>query len=148
MIQPEELKKHERLLWSTGSGVDVWAMFRACLAGDLATVERLVGKDKTLVRCQHAYRTPLYFAVRENRLEVAAFLLERGADPFGLALNDSLLQICTDRGYGDMASLLEEHFARKLNASPRGEALAAAIRERHLARVRTLLDAQPDLLQA
>ena len=146
MIQPEELKKHERLRWSAGSGVDVWDLFCACVAGDLPAVKGLVGRDPSLVRSQHAYRTPLYFAVRENRLDVAAFLLEQGADPFGLALNDTLLEICRDRGHSEMSSLLEEHFASRLNASPRGEALAAAIRERDLPRVRSLLDASPELL--
>ena len=114
MIQPEALKKDERLLWSTGSGVDVWDLFCACVAGDLPAVKRLVGKDPTLVRSQHAYRTPIYFAVRENRIDVVAFLLDHGADPFGLAVNDSLLEICRDRGYGELASLLQEA------TSPRG----------------------------
>ena len=43
------------------------------------------------MRCHHAYRTSLYFAVRENQMEVARFLLERGADPLSLAVNDSLV---------------------------------------------------------
>jgi ankyrin repeat protein len=148
MIQPEALKKRERLLWSTGSGVDVWDLFGACLAGDLPTVERLVDNDPSLVRSHHAYRTPLYFAVRENRIEVVSFLLEHGADPLGLAVNDSLLEICRDRGHGELAKLLEANLAGARNASPRGEAVAAAIRERDLPRVRSLLDASPDLLHA
>ena len=118
MIQPEALKKRERLQWSTGSGVDVWDLFGACLAGDLPTVKRLVDKDPSLVRSQHAYRTPIHFAVRENRIDVVTFLLERGADPFGLAVSDSLLEICRDRGYGDLAHLLEATFAATRNASP------------------------------
>ena len=75
MIQPEALKKDEPLLWSAGKGTDVWAMFSAAIAGDLEAIKRLVGRDASLVRCHYAYRTPLYFAVRENRSEVAAFLL-------------------------------------------------------------------------
>jgi len=148
MIQPEALKKRERLLWSTGSGVDVWDLFGACLAGDLRTVKRLVDNDPSLVRSQHAYKTPVYFAVRENRIDVVAFLLERGADPFGLAVNDSLLEICRDRGYGDLAHLLEETFADTRNASPRGQAVAAAIREHDVRKLRSLLDASPGLLHA
>jgi len=37
--------------------------------------------DPSLARGHYEYRTPLSFAVRENQLDVAALLLERGADP-------------------------------------------------------------------
>jgi ankyrin repeat protein len=146
MIRPDALKKNEPLKWSTGMGTDVWDMFCACIAGDLEAVRRLVEKDATLVRCQHVYRTPLYFAVRENRVDVAAFLLEHGADPLSLAVNDSLLDICRDRGYAKMVILLETHLADKYNASPKGEPVAAAVRGHDLDKVRSLLDAEPELL--
>jgi ankyrin repeat protein len=148
MIQPEELKKNKPLTWSTGRGTDVWKMFCACVAGDLKAVKRLLKKDPSLARCNYAYRTPIYFAVRENRVEVAAFLLDRGADPFGLAVNDSLLDICRDRGYAELEKLLEARYASLHGASPKGEAIAAAIRERDLAKTRSLLDASPELLHA
>jgi ankyrin repeat protein len=147
MIQPEELKSDQPLLWSPGTGTEVWEMFCAAIAGDLETIKRLLNKNPLLVRCQHAYRTPIYFAVRENRGEVAAFLLEHGADPLSLAVNDSLLDICHDRGYGQMQKLLETHLAAH-GASPQGNAVAAAIRARDLLKVRSLLDASPELLQA
>ena len=56
-------------------------MFCACISGDLETIKRLLYKDPALSRCNHAYRTPIYFAVRENQMAVAEFLLEQGADP-------------------------------------------------------------------
>ncbi|MDX2032171.1 MAG: ankyrin repeat domain-containing protein [Blastocatellia bacterium] len=146
MIQPEALKRDEPLLWSTGRGVDVWEMFCACIAGDLEAVRRLVQKDPALVRCQHAYRTPIYFAVRENRVAVASFLLESGADPLSLAVNDSLLQIARDRGCEEMEELLAAAFAARQGASPKGEAVAEAIRARDLEGVRAILDASPELL--
>ena len=59
MNQPDVLKKNEPLMWSPGRGTDVWEMFCACVAGDLAAVERLVKKEPLLVRSSHAYRTPL-----------------------------------------------------------------------------------------
>ena len=77
MTQPDDLKTDERLVWSTGRGTEVWALFCACAAGDLSAVRKLLDRDPSLVKCQHEYRKPLYFAVRENRLEVAAYLLER-----------------------------------------------------------------------
>jgi ankyrin repeat protein len=148
MIQPEALKKSEPLMWSTGTGTDVWELFGACIAGSLETVKRLLAKDPSLVHTQHAYRTPLYFAVRENRVDIAAFLLDQGADPLGLAVNDSLLQIARDRGYAEMGKVLEEKFTNLHGASAKGEALAAAIRERDIAKVTALLDAAPELVHA
>src|SRR6185503_17378948 len=102
MTQPAELNKNDPLVWSTGIGTDVWQLFEACVRGDLPTVERLIRKDPSLVRCHCHYRKPLYFAVRENRLTIVDFLLERDPDPIGLAVNDSLLEIARDRGYAEM----------------------------------------------
>src|ERR1700674_2634209 len=95
MIQPELLKQKSPLIWSPGMGSDVWEMFCACIKGDLETVKRLVDKDSSLARCNYAYRTPIYFAVRENQIAVTVFLLEHGADPLG----HDLLNIARDRGY-------------------------------------------------
>ncbi len=148
MIRPEALKKNEPLLWSPGKGADVWEMFCAAISGDLETIQRLVKSDASLVRCHYAYRTPLYFAVREDRVEVAQFLLERGADPLSLAVNDSLLDITRDRAYPEMRKLLETALAGAHGASPQGNAIAAAIRKRNPAAVRRLLDASPELLHA
>jgi ankyrin repeat protein len=148
MLQPEALKKNERLLWTTGTGVDVWELFCSCIRGDLEAVQRLCARDPSLVRTQYAYRTPLYFAVRENQRAIAAYLLDQGADPFGLAVHDSLLQIARDRGYAEMESLLQAKYLSLHGASPKGEVLAAAIRQRDTAKVTSLLDATPDLLHA
>ena len=148
MKQPAELTKDKELLWSPGKGVDVWEIFCACVEGNLQTVNRLVAKEPRLARCNYAYRTPIYFAVRENRLEVAEFLLEHGADPLSLAVNDSLLEICRDRGHAEMEKLLEEKLETKFGSSSKGESVAAAIRQRDLTKVRLLLDGAPELLHA
>jgi ankyrin repeat protein len=144
VTQPEELKQNVPLLWSTGTGTDVWEMFCACIAGDLESVGRLIEKDPSLVRCHHSYLTPLYFAVRENRMDVTAFLIEHGADPVG----HGLLESARDRGYGDMEKLLEAKLAILHGASSNGEPVAAAIREHDLPKVRSLLNAAPELLHA
>jgi ankyrin repeat protein len=148
MIRPDELKTDEPLMWSPGRGTDVWDLFCACIAGELKRVQALVEQDPSLVRSQFAYRKPLYFAVRENRLDVAAFLLARDPDPMNLWFNDSPLDIARDRGYVEMEQLLDTTLATVHNASPRGEPVAAAIREHDLPRLRTLLDADPGLLHA
>jgi len=148
MRRPDDLKKTEPLKWSAGTGVDVWEMFCAAIAGDMETIRRLVRRDPSLVRSHYSYRTPLYFAVRENQLAVASFLLDHGADPLGLAVNDTFLQVARDRGYAEMEKLLEEKIAALHGASSQGEPIAAAIRERDLPKVRSLLDALPELLHA
>ena len=148
MIRPEALKKNERLVWATGTATDVWDLFCACIAGDLEAVKRLLAKDASLARTHYAYRTPIYFAVRENQVDVAAFLLDYGANPLALAVNESLLQMARDRGFTEMQKVLEAKCASLHGASAKGEALAAAIRERDLAKVKSLLDAAPELLHA
>ena len=115
---------------------------------DLAEAKRLVEKDPSIVRCHYAYRTPLYFAVRENQVEVVEFLLDHGADPLSLAVNDGLLDICRDRGYLELEKLLQAELASRQGASTKGEPIAEAIRERNLEKVRRLLDASPELLDA
>lgn len=148
MNRPQALSQDAPLTWSPGKGTEVWDLFCACIQGDLPAVQRLIAQDPALVRCQHNYRKPLYFAVRENRLDIAAFLLERDPDPFGLAVNDSLIEITRDRGHAEMGRLLEAKFAERFGASPRGEPVAAVIREHDLAKLCALLDAAPELLHA
>ncbi len=145
MIQPDALTHDTPWIWSPGIGTDVWAMFCACRDGDLDTVRRLLAKDPSLVRAHYEYRTPLSFAVRENRVEIAGFLLDHGAEP--LALGD-VLQMARDRDYPEMIALLERKLAALHGASAAGEPIAAAIRDQDLARVRRLLDQTPALVSA
>ncbi|MEO8192924.1 MAG: ankyrin repeat domain-containing protein [Gemmatimonadales bacterium] len=142
MIRPEPLKRREPWLWSPGRGTDVWELFCACIAGDLPAVERLVEADSSLVRSHYEYRTPLSFAVRENQVAVAAFLLDHGADPLVFG---NLLELARHRGYAEMARLIETTCSR-LGASTKGEVVAVAIRERTLQKVRDLLDQTPELI--
>jgi len=145
MIQPEALKQDTPWLWSPGRGRDIWEMFLACEAGDLEAVKRLVAGDPSLIRSHYEYRTPLSFAVRNNRLEVAEFLVDRGA--LGVSLGDRV-EMARDRGFTEMERLLERKLAAGYGASVRGEEIAAAIRGYQPGRVRALLDASPELLHA
>lgn len=111
-------------------------------------IQALLGHDPVLVRCHYEYRKPLYFAVRENRLEVAAYLIESDPDPTGLAVDDSLLEIARDRGYAAMERLLVAKLATVHGASAEGEPVAAAVRAGDLTTMKTLLDASPGLIHA
>lgn len=147
MIRPDALKKNEPLIWSSGMGTDVWEMFCACITGDLKSVKRLVSKDPSLVRSHHD-RRPIYFAVRENHIEVVAFLLDQGANPMWGGGNDLLPDIARYRGHAEILKLLEDTLANAHGVSAKGEIIAAAIRERDLAKVKSLLDASPEILHA
>src|SRR5437016_1026385 len=94
LIRPEALQKNEPLFWSPGRGADVWEMFCAAISGDLESIKRLLEKDPSLARCHYEYRTPFFFAVCENQVEVASHLFDQKppffANPF---------EIARDRGY-------------------------------------------------
>ena len=146
MLQPAELKSDQKLLWSSGRGTDVWALMEACASGDLEGVRALLAKDPSLARSHYAYRKPLYFAVRENRVEVARFLLEHDPNPLDLWVDDDPIEIARDRGYTEMEGLLARTFEAKFNASPKGEPAALALRNHDLQQLRELLDRQPELV--
>jgi len=146
MLQPAELKSDEKLLWSSGRGTDVWALLRACASGDLEAVRALIAKDPSLARSHYAYRKPLYFAVRENRIDVVRFLLQHDSNPLDLWVDDDPLEIARDRGYTEMEHLLVQTLEASFNASQKGEPVALALREHDVAQMRRLLDAEPALI--
>jgi len=146
MLQPADLKSDQKLLWSPGRGTDVWALIQACTSGDLETVRALIAKDPSLARAHYDYRKPLYFAVRENRIDIARFLLEHDRNPMDLWVDDGPIEIARDRGYTEMEALLAHTLETKFNASANGEPVASALRDRDLKRMRELLDAQPELI--
>lgn len=148
MFRPDALQKDEILVWSTGSGVDVWEMFVAAITGDVKKARQLLDKDPSLVRGSYDYRTPLSFAVQQNQLEVAALLLERGASPVSSGTKDTLLEIARDRGYEDMQKLLQAALARNTGGSAKGGETAKLIRNRDLAGLKKLLDTDPELVHA
>jgi ankyrin repeat protein len=146
MLQPAALKSDQKLMWSPGRGTDVWALIQACLSGDLGAVQALIARDPSLARAHYDYRKPLYFAVRENRLDVVRFLLEHDRNPLDLWVDDDPIEIARDRGYTEMEQLLAGTFETKFNASPKGEPVALALRDHDVSRMRELLDQQPELV--
>jgi ankyrin repeat protein len=146
ILQPAELKSDQKLMWSPGRGSDVWALFQACASGDLDTVRSLIATDPSLARSHYHYRKPLYFAVRENRLEVVRFLLDHDRNPLDLWVDDDPIEIARDRGYAELEQLLTHTLETKFNASAKGEPVALALREHDLKQMCGLLDAEPALV--
>ena len=143
MFQPEELNGHDKLLWSPGTGQEAWELFCACADGNLEIVTRLIDQKPALVRAHYEYRTPLYFAVRENRLAVAMFLIERGAEPFWNG-ND-LVEMARIRGLTEMEALIKRQRPRfPRRHGPVDSPLVAAAGRGQLDVVRSLLEAGAD----
>jgi ankyrin repeat protein len=84
--------------------------------------------------------------VRENRINVARFLLEHDRNPMDLWFDDDPLEIARDRGYTEMERMLADTLETRFNASTKGEPVALALRNHDIKRMRELLDAQPELV--
>ncbi len=128
---------------------DVWEVLCAAAAGDEDTLRRLLARDPNLYRAEYWYTQPIHLAVREGHLEAVQVLLDAGADPAAVALGgDDLVTVARDRGHAAVARLLEDLRARRGRAAaaatdhPIHEAAAGG----DAARVRALLDAEPQLL--
>jgi ankyrin repeat protein len=147
MVQPPSLKSDEYQPWSRGRGVDVWAMLRASIAGDLKTVEHFVAQDPQLVNCEYEYFKPIRFAVRENHRDLALHLFDKGADP-AFNAGDSLPALARDRGYTELADYIEKVLKDRYHFVPEAEQVVDAIKARDAGRVRDLIDKKPELLHA
>jgi uncharacterized protein len=90
---------------------DVWDMLAACRDGHLGRVKALVEACPSLVLCEYNYMPPIHLAVREGHLDIVRYLADRGAvNPKYLTYpyNETLITLATDRGYDDIARMLEE----------------------------------------
>ena len=118
MIQPVEMRKTLPMTLHGGAmstTSEVWDMLRASREGDLDRVLQLVSRRPELTTCQYNYTPPLHFAVREGHRHVVRALVERKAFdpayktyPFG----DSLPTMAQDRGYDEIAVLLQNTIAQ------------------------------------
>lgn len=146
MYQPTALKSVEKLKWSSGRAIDVWRLFCDCICGNLEGVKLAIAKDPSLVRCHYGYRTPLYFAVKENQLAIATFLLEMGANPLAMAFGDSLVTQAHDRGFSEMAEVLTTHMEHEFRISPLGDPSGEFIRSGNAAGLWDHLRRYPEAL--
>ncbi len=152
MIKPDELgSERPHGAWSC-RGRDVWNAICASSTGDAAALRRLLERDPNLYRAEYWYTQPIHFAVRDGHLEAVRVLLEAGADPDAVGPSgDDLVTVARDRGHEAVARLLEEVRARRGRTAPAGatpadHAIHVAADAGDAARVRELLDADPQLV--
>jgi len=115
MIQPKELRLH--LPMEVGNGVistttKVWETLLASHHGDTDKVKRLADECPELLYAQYNYASPVHFAVREGHLALVKYLLAHGAHDPGYRFypfQESLQTVAIDRGYTEIANLLDEY---------------------------------------
>jgi len=94
------------------STTNVWNILVASKNGDLTKVKQMLEKCQELIYAQYNYTPPVHFAVREGHTDLVSFLLELGAlDPAYITypFKESLLTVAKDRGYDEIARLLENY---------------------------------------
>jgi uncharacterized protein len=127
LIQPHELKLNLPIKLSNGTVATttrVWEMLVASKDGDLKTVQSLAKECPELIYAQYNYTPPIHFAVREGHLELVKYLLNHGAhDPAyrTYPFHDGLITIAVERGYTDIALLLEEYASQSTPHKYKGD---------------------------
>lgn len=124
MIMPVEVAADLPVKMRDGSDTttqEIWRMLESCRNGEVRAVRDLVTKQAALVLCDYNYMTPLHLAVREGHFEIVKLLAERGAanpNYVTYPYRESLVTVARDRGYDDIAEVLENRYAREDRMRP------------------------------
>lgn len=126
-------------------GPYAWDAVVAANAGDVAALRRATALDPKLIKSDGWDRPKLLpFAVQEGHMGAVRFLLEAGVEP-------DLVETAKERGYFEIAALLEEARARWRRVVPSEEKtdhpIHRAAEAGDLKGVRDFLDADPSLVR-
>jgi ankyrin repeat protein len=84
-------------------------MIAAASAGDVPALQSLLNRKPELGRPTNDYQQPIHFAARAGHLDAVRLLLNAGADPEWNSSHDvSLIEMARERGYEEIARLLEQ----------------------------------------
>ena len=124
----------------------LWTLFEASASGDMEAVKHLVEARPELVNAQYNYTPAIHFAVREGRLDVAEYLIDRGAETVdyrSYPFQDSLLTIAEDREDRSMAEMLRNVALRRFPVEPAFAAFLDIAKGGHREAVRAALARNP-----
>ena len=127
MIQPVEIRANLPVKLRQGALTttsDVWRMLSACREGDCARVHALLDRCPHLVLCDYNYMSPLHLAVREGHLPLVRDLVAKGAanpNYVTYPYRETLTTVALDRGYGEIARVLEDAYTTADRTRPEDE---------------------------
>jgi ankyrin repeat protein len=146
MSQPEVMKTNAYVGGvEKVNGHDLWALFKACAAGEMPKVKALLAKDRRLANAQFAYQFPIHLAARAGHAEIVKLLLDQGADPSPWG---NVLLAARDRGYRQIEGVLQRAMRNRFGYSPDFDELMEAIVARDSRKIGAVLRRQPNLAQA
>jgi ankyrin repeat protein len=128
-----------------------WEVLTAANSGDAPAMRRLLAEDPDRSRNGYFYTPPIHFAVREGHIEIVQMLLDAGADSeWNGHYGSSLIDMARERGYDEVATLLEKARDRHGRTAPsetrEDHPIHIAAQANDVKRVRQLLDADPSLV--
>jgi ankyrin repeat protein len=139
LIKPPELESDRGQL--------IWHTLTAASAGNVRALRELLSADPTLA----TEYSPLGYAVREGHLEAVQILLGAGAKAGEMGFQgDTLIETARDRGFEEVARVLEEARERQGRVAPADthtdHPIHVAAETGDLRTVRALLDGDPGLV--
>lgn len=119
----------------------------ACAKGNKKLIDRLIDADASSEDVDKAGNTPVYYAIRQGHTEVAQYLIKRGVDPEGQALDKSTVfhQACFMGNVDILRSLVECGVAINNKDDFNRSALQYAIMSNDPAKVALLLEYGADV---
>jgi uncharacterized protein len=141
MIKPDELQ--------SDAGQHTWDTIVAASEGDVIALRRLLEQNPRLALSEYWYTPAIHFAMREGHIEAVQLLLDEGAHPEWNGLHDgSLIQMARERGYPEIARLLEETMDRRgiIRTQLSDHPIHTAATRGDVHEVRRLLDADPNFV--